>query len=158
MEGGRRIAPLSKRAVHPDAGGTSFTDARPAVHTICVITGTPLPRHGMTRDEIAAAVIGIFSRGIIDTSLMVEPTVNMGARQRGRLRTSSIIDCATDRRAITTATARALDPGFRAVIAAMLAPSGDGGASRHIVDELRRTELAGLRGKAFYDLPPMAAP
>lgn len=106
----------------------------------------------------ADAVIGNSSSGIVEAPVMRVPTVNIGARQQGRLRTSSIIDCATERGAIATAIAHALAPGFRAAIAAMPHPYGDGRASQRIVAELRRADLAGLRAKAFYDLPPAATP
>lgn len=107
---------------------------------------------------LADAVVGNSSSGIIEAPILRVPTVNIGARQKGRLRTSSIIDCAAERGAIAAAIDCALDPGFRARIAAMPHPYGDGSASRKIVAELCRTELAGLRGKAFYDLPSGGGP
>lgn len=42
----------------------------------------------------AGAVVGISSSGVIEAPILGVPTVNIGARQKGRLRTSSIIDCA----------------------------------------------------------------
>lgn len=100
---------------------------------------------------LAAAVIGNSSSGIIEAPVMRVPTVNIGDRQKGRLRTASIIDCAADRQSIQAAIVRALDPGFRAGLAAMPHPYGAGDAGARIAAELARADLSALRGKTFYD-------
>lgn len=132
------------------AGLGAFAAAHPGHVVMRASLGQRLYLGAMAQ---ADAVVGNSSSGIIEAPILRVPTVNIGARQKGRLRTSSIIDCAAERGAIAAAIDSALDPGFRARIAAVPHPYGDGSASRKIVAELRRADLAGLRGKAFYDLP-----
>lgn len=59
------------------------------------------------------AVVGNSSSGIIEIPSLGVPTVNIGNRQQGRLRSPSIIDCAPSAAAITAAIRRGLSPAFR---------------------------------------------
>jgi UDP-N-acetylglucosamine 2-epimerase (non-hydrolysing) len=95
----------------------------------------------------AAAVIGNSSSGIIEAPLCDTPTVNLGDRQRGRLRAPSVIDCAEEHRAITAAINQALRrrPARRSPL-----PRGD--IARRIKDVLARVDLDGLTTKVFRDL------
>jgi UDP-hydrolysing UDP-N-acetyl-D-glucosamine 2-epimerase len=92
----------------------------------------------------AAAVIGNSSSGIIEAPLCGTPTVNLGDRQRGRLRAPSVIDCAEDRTAITRAIKQALSRGRSA---ARRAPD----VSRRIKAVLARVRLDRLSTKLFRD-------
>ncbi|MEW6764744.1 MAG: UDP-N-acetylglucosamine 2-epimerase [Pseudomonadota bacterium] len=99
------------------------------------------------------AVIGNSSSGIIEAPSFGAPTVNIGDRQQGRLRAHSVIDCAPRQADIVLAIRQALDPGFRATLARVENPYGQGDASRRMLDILREADLAALRRKPFYDLP-----
>lgn len=103
--------------------------------------------------KAAAAVIGNSSSGIIEAPSLGVPTVNLGDRQRGRLRAASVIDCGETRDEIAAAVTRALDPGFRAGIDPAATPYGRPGAARRIRDVLRTHRLDGLLMKRFHDLP-----
>ena len=80
-------------------------------------------------------------------------TVNIGDRQKGRLRAASIIDCPTEAAAIAAALRRLLSPGFRAGLAGLVNPFGDGHASERIRDILATHPLDGLIRKSFVDTP-----
>jgi UDP-N-acetylglucosamine 2-epimerase (non-hydrolysing) len=97
----------------------------------------------------AAAVVGNSSSGIIEAPLCGTPTVNIGDRQRGRLRAPSVIDCAEERIAITRAISRALGPAFAP--ARTRPPSASRDVSRRIKDVLARVGLEGLTTKTFRD-------
>jgi len=101
---------------------------------------------------LADVVVGNSSSGIIEAPVLRVPTVNIGDRQRGRLRTASIIDCPAERLAISSAISRALVPTFRTQFPENLHPYGSGDACRNIVNELRKVKLSDLRMKAFYNL------
>ncbi|MEO6407817.1 MAG: UDP-N-acetylglucosamine 2-epimerase, partial [Burkholderiaceae bacterium] len=103
-------------------------------------------------------VVGNSSSGLAEAPSFHVGTVNIGDRQRGRLRADSVIDCEPERVAIGAALARLYEPGFRATLASVRNPYGDGGASARIVDVLRRHPLDGLLKKSFHDLPFAAAP
>lgn len=103
--------------------------------------------------KASAAVVGNSSSGIIEAPSLGVPTVNLGDRQRGRLRAASVIDCGETEQAIAAAIGRALDPGFRAGLDPALTPYGLPGAARRIRDVLRTYPLDGILMKSFYDLP-----
>ena len=77
-------------------------------------------------------------------------TVNVGDRQKGRLKASSVIDAAERRDDIVRALRKALSPEFRATLAATQSLYGVGDASRAIVERLK-AELPRL-AKPFFDL------
>ncbi len=103
--------------------------------------------------KAAAAVVGNSSSGIIEAPSLGVPTVNLGDRQRGRLRAASVIDCCETREAIAAAVGKALDPGFRAALDPSATPYGRLGAARLIRDVLRSYPLDDILKKRFYDLP-----
>lgn len=103
------------------------------------------------------AVVGNSSSGIIEAPSLGAPTVNIGDRQRGRVRAASTIDCHENREAIIAGLQQALSPAFRAGLAGMRSPYGEGGAARKIVAALRDADLQNIILKTFYDLP-FAAP
>jgi UDP-hydrolysing UDP-N-acetyl-D-glucosamine 2-epimerase len=101
----------------------------------------------------AEAVIGNSSSGLIEAPTFFTPTVNMGDRQRGRLRAASVIDCAEDTPSIAAAIRRAISPEFNAGIKDQINPYGSGNAAQKIVAHLKTVELDGLIMKRFHDMP-----
>lgn len=103
--------------------------------------------------RVASAVIGNSSSGLIEAPALGVPTVNTGPRQSGRLRASSVIDCAEDAAEIAAAIRRAVSPEFRTQAANTTPPYGRSGASHRIVEILKAVSLEGLNLKKFHDLP-----
>ena len=101
----------------------------------------------------SAGVIGNSSSGIIEAPALGVPTINIGDRQKGRLRAPSVLDCDGTKDAITAAIERALDPGFLAGLKDMDLPYGTPGASVEIERRLKGADLGAILGKSFYDLP-----
>lgn len=101
----------------------------------------------------ADAVIGNSSSGLIEAPALKVPTVNIGIRQGGRLRASSVIDVDPDKTAIVAAIRKALSPEFRGEITSAASIFGNGTASAKIVDVLRDYPLDGILMKKFRDLP-----
>jgi UDP-hydrolysing UDP-N-acetyl-D-glucosamine 2-epimerase len=100
----------------------------------------------------SAAMAGNSSSGLVEGPAFKIPVVNIGDRQQGRTRASTIIDVAADAEAIFAGIQRALDPAFRAGLADMINPYGDGHASEKIAAVLASAELdARLLVKRFYD-------
>lgn len=100
----------------------------------------------------ADAVIGNSSSGLIEAPALKVPTVNVGDRQRGRVRAASVIDVGDDQQEIVAGIARALTPGFRAAIRDAECPFGDGHSAEKIVKVLAEWPLQGLLIKQFHDL------
>jgi GDP/UDP-N,N'-diacetylbacillosamine 2-epimerase (hydrolysing) len=105
----------------------------------------------------AAAVIGNSSSGLTEAPTMRVPTINIGERQKGRLRASSVVDCAPQRRAILDAFAKSQTPEFKAMLASTVNPYGSGGAAAAIAQTLASVELNSLVKKSFRDLPAGAS-
>jgi UDP-N-acetylglucosamine 2-epimerase (non-hydrolysing) len=106
--------------------------------------------------RLADVVLGNSSSGIIEAPALGTPTVNVGDRQRGRLRARSVIDAAATPAAVLDALSRALTPA-RPGVDPNHSPYGDGGAATRIADLLFTTPADGLLGKRFHPLFPESA-
>lgn len=89
--------------------------------------------------DVASVMVGNSSSGLIEAPCFKLPAVNVGTRQRGRLRGNNVIDVPTDRRQIRAAIERALSPEFRRRLEASCENPylGDGQVSKRIVRILR---------------------
>ena len=93
------------------------------------------------------AVVGNSSSGLSEAPAVGVVAVNIGERQRGRLRAPSVIDCPAEAAAITTALKRALEQGP----VARSSPYGDGDAAPRILRKLRGVDdPQGLLVKRFH--------
>lgn len=100
------------------------------------------------------AVVGNSSSGLYEVPSFDTPTVNIGDRQKGRLRAASVIDCAPDRAAIRAAIDRALTLDCTGVVN----PYGDGQTVERILAVLRQPlDTAALVQKRFFDQVPAHA-
>lgn len=98
------------------------------------------------------AVVGNSSSGIAEAPSFGKPTINIGDRQRGRLKAESVIDCEPDRHAITEALRKAHTSQFQAKLKSVRNPYGEDGASEKIVKVLRDYPLENALKKSFHDL------
>jgi UDP-N-acetylglucosamine 2-epimerase len=96
-------------------------------------------------------VVGNSSSGLIEAPSAGVPTVNIGDRQKGRLRGASVLDVPESSGAIVDAVRRALVPGFREAVAAAPNPYGTPGVGARIAARLAAEPLAGLARKPFFD-------
>lgn len=101
---------------------------------------------------MSEAVIGNSSSGLLETPYVGVPTVNIGTRQRGRLRGPAVVDCADTTEAILAAIAKARSPELRVIAARRETPYGAPGASARIVDVLRGLDLDGILFKRFHEV------
>jgi UDP-N-acetylglucosamine 2-epimerase (non-hydrolysing)/GDP/UDP-N,N'-diacetylbacillosamine 2-epimerase (hydrolysing) len=86
-------------------------------------------------------LVGNSSSGIIESTSLEVPVVNIGIRQQGREHTTNVINVPAARKAISKAVAQALSPKFRRQIVGLESPYGDGNASRTICQVLLKTPL-----------------
>ena len=96
-------------------------------------------------------MIGNSSSGLIEAPAVGTPTVNIGDRQRGRLRGSSVFDVAPDADRIASAIADALTLARETDSASYSSPYGAPGASEVIVEVLERCDTENLLVKNFVD-------
>lgn len=97
-------------------------------------------------------VIGNSSSGIIEAPALRKPTINMGDRQKGRLKALSVIDCLESAESIAQAIEKALSPEFRTLISSQVPPYGEGNVSYAIKEHLKQLDLDYIKIKEFYDL------
>ena len=140
-----------------DAGGreiNSLLDAYGMKYkNLHVFTSLGLVRY-LSAMNNCAMVIGNSSSGIIEAPSFGIPTINIGDRQKGRIRADSIIDCDPNTKSIETALKKALSKEFRNTAKNCISPFGDGNTSPKIVGEIKRVfTSAGIDlKKKFYDL------
>lgn len=94
----------------------------------------------------AAVVIGNSSSGLVEVPYLKTPTLNIGNRQKGRLRSASIIDCEFSVEAINNGIDKCLN--FSGVYAK---DYGDGNTSEKILTVLKTINLS-KENKEFYNL------
>jgi UDP-hydrolysing UDP-N-acetyl-D-glucosamine 2-epimerase len=82
-------------------------------------------------------VIGNSSSGIIEAPSLKVPTINIGDRQRGRVRAESVIDCKPDYHEIKMALNLIYRKDFRNRLKTIKNPYGDGDAALKIIGILR---------------------
>lgn len=98
-------------------------------------------------------VFGNTSSGIGEAPAFKTPTVNVGDRQKGRLRADSIVDCNTKSEDIISAIRRVMKPEFAEEIKNMTNPYGDGHTSEKIVTILKEELGKDINlAKSFWDL------
>ncbi len=98
------------------------------------------------------AVIGNSSSGLAEAPTFKKGTINIGDRQRGRLKAASVIDCDPDQTSIGNALKQLYSQKFQTVLATVENPYGIGGASEAITRVLEEHPLDGLLKKRFFDL------
>jgi len=101
---------------------------------------------------VVDAVVGNSSSGLIEAPAIGTPTIDIGDRQRGRLRAPSVVHCSEDAPAIRRAVSVALSPEHRVVASHRLTPYGTPGAAARIAGIVRSHPLDGLVVKRFHDL------
>jgi UDP-N-acetylglucosamine 2-epimerase (non-hydrolysing)/GDP/UDP-N,N'-diacetylbacillosamine 2-epimerase (hydrolysing) len=104
-----------------------------------------------------AVMVGNSSSGLTEAPSFRLPVVNIGDRQRGRVRAANVIDVACSQDAILKGIRRALSSRFRVSLRGMRNPYQrfrDGRASERIKDVLKQTVISDdFLKKRFHDLP-----
>lgn len=104
--------------------------------------------------NLAAAMVGNSSSGIVEAASFELPVVNIGTRQHGRVRARNVIDVGYSRDQISAGIQQALQPQFRTSLNGLVNPYGNGDASSIIVGRLKSTPLGDiLIRKKFFDVP-----
>lgn len=102
----------------------------------------------------AAAMVGNSSSGVIEASSFRLPVVNIGTRQKGRIKPNNVIDVGYDRVEISTGIEKAVGFSFRDTLKCLKNPYGSGNAAGVIVENLKNINLDDrLLMKRFVDIP-----
>ena len=100
-----------------------------------------------------AAMVGNSSSGLLEAPSFALPVVNIGNRQKGRLRAGNVIDVPFETAAIATAITQALSADFKRQAAGHEHFFGDGHAAEKLVELIVSTPLdTRLLDKTFHDV------
>lgn len=102
--------------------------------------------------KLSAAVVGNSSSGIFEAPALKVPTINIGERQKGRIRMKSIIDCEPTQSSIAEAINKAIHPVFATSLQRMKNVYEKPGTAVQIKKILHSVNLTPLIKKKFYDI------
>jgi GDP/UDP-N,N'-diacetylbacillosamine 2-epimerase (hydrolysing) len=98
------------------------------------------------------AIVGNSSSGITEAPSFKIGTINIGDRQKGRLKAESVIDCDSLHSSITLAFNKLYSKEFKNILINTNNPYGDGYASEKIIKELKKVDLNNILKKSFFDI------
>ncbi len=133
---GRIIFDLIKEYVKKNDNSKAFTSLGQLRYLSCV-------KH-------CDGVVGNSSSGISEIPSFKKGTINIGDRQKGRLKAKSIIDCSPNYKSISNALKKLYSNSFKEKLKVVESPFGNGGASKLIVQTLKRQNLNNILKKSFY--------
>ncbi|EQA54179.1 UDP-N-acetylglucosamine 2-epimerase [Leptospira kmetyi] len=97
-------------------------------------------------------VIGNSSSGLLEVPTFRKGTVNIGGRQKGRLKAESVIDCEPEETSILRALEKLYSKEFQDALSAVKNPYGEGDATSKIINVLENVSLDQIIKKKFFDL------
>ena len=98
------------------------------------------------------AVVGNSSSGLAEAPSFKIGTINIGDRQKGRIKASSVIDCDPNKDSILKSFEKLYSKEFQETLKTTINPYGNGCASKKIVEILKSVDLGNILKKSFYDL------
>ncbi len=102
--------------------------------------------------QFVDAVVGNSSSGIIEAPSFKIGTINIGERQKGRIKAESIIDCKPDKADIKKALTKLYSKDFRKSLKGVMNPYGDGNAASKIIRILKNFDICNMLKKTFYSI------
>lgn len=102
--------------------------------------------------QFVDAVVGNSSSGLLEAPSFKIGTINIGDRQKGRLRAQSVIDCEPSEPAISKALDLLYSGSFQASLPCTVNPYGEGKASLRIKEIIKASPFSALLKKSFFDL------
>lgn len=98
------------------------------------------------------AVIGNSSSGIVEAPSFRTASINIGSRQKGRVRAESTIDVEVNKLQIVDAIATIYTDAFQERLQTVINPYGQGNSSQRLVSIIKALDLSKLKSKTFYDV------
>ena len=97
-------------------------------------------------------IVGNSSSGLLEAPTFKIGTINIGDRQKGRLKAKSVIDCEPNQKSIKIAIDTLFSEDFQNSLYTVQNPYGDGKAIEKIMEILHNVTLPEELKKEFYDL------
>jgi GDP/UDP-N,N'-diacetylbacillosamine 2-epimerase (hydrolysing) len=102
--------------------------------------------------QFVDAMVGNSSSGLAEAPSFQIGTINIGDRQKGRIKAKSVIDCVPSQEEIKKAFNKLYTKEFQLVLKTCENPYGDGCASLKIIEELKKVNLYEILKKSFYNV------
>ena len=102
--------------------------------------------------QFVDGVIGNSSSGLAEAPTFKIGTINIGDRQKGRLKAKSIIDCEPTKTSIRKAIEILYAEDYQIILPSVENPYGEGKVTGKIMEILRKTNIPEETKKVFYDL------
>ena len=102
--------------------------------------------------QFVDGVVGNSSSGIIEAPSLKVGTLNIGNRQKGRIKATSIINCGSSYKEIQKGLEQLLSAPFKKKLSRVKTPYGKGGTAEKIFNIINNEVLEGLLKKEFFDL------
>lgn len=137
-------------APNSDAGNRSVRAAieQAATQPHCTAYGNLPNDEFVALFKAARIMAGNSSAGLLEAASIPIPVVNIGARQRGRLAGPNVVFVGTEGEEIRTGVAQAASAEFRAALAGMANPYGDGRSAERVHGLLTSLDLPSLLAKS----------
>ncbi len=102
--------------------------------------------------KIVDGILGNSSSGILEAPTFKTSTINIGSRQKGRIKAISVIDIPAKSKYIIEALKKIYSKKFKKMIIKTQSPYGLGGASLKAIKILKNTKIDKLNEKIFFDI------
>ncbi|UZH55526.1 UDP-N-acetylglucosamine 2-epimerase (hydrolyzing) [Salinimicrobium tongyeongense] len=120
-------------------------------HRACAFTSLGQKRYLSALSHVDV-VLGNSSSGLTEAPSFKAATVDIGDRQKGRIKATSVISCEPTKESIGEALKKAFSKDFQSILKDVKNPYGEGGASKRIVDVLKNFDYTNILKKKFYDI------
>lgn len=104
--------------------------------------------------QFVDCVVGNSSSGLLEAPSFKIGTINIGDRQKGRIKAESILDCEPAKASIAAAFKKLYSSEFQSSLKSVKNPYGDGCASRQIVLQIKKSNLDNILKKVFHEVEP----
>ena len=98
------------------------------------------------------AVVGNSSSGLLEAPSFKIGTINIGDRQKGRIKAPSVINCEPKKNSILVALTELYSKKFLKILKTSINPYGDGHSSQKIIKKIKKVDLNTILKKSFYNL------
>lgn len=102
--------------------------------------------------KIVDCVIGNSSSGLLEVPTFKKATINIGIRQKGRIKSNSVIDCPIKKEFIIKSINKIYSNKFIKSLKRCKNPYGSGGACKKIVKIIKKFKFKKNLDKNFYDI------
>jgi len=102
--------------------------------------------------QFVDGVVGNSSSGLLEAPSFKIGTIDIGDRQKGRIKADSVISCLPKKESISQSLGKLYSKDFQNIVKSTKNPYGSGGASKAVLDIIKDFNLDNIVKKTFYDL------